>query len=71
LSLSEHDSPSSRPRTACPHPGARGDAIDRAQDAGLFERYNIVSDGDFRAAAEKLDQASGTTPLRRATAEGR
>jgi hypothetical protein len=37
----------------------------------VFERYNIVSDGDFRAAAEKLDQASGTTPLRRATAEGR
>ena len=25
----------------------------------VFERYNIVSDGDLRAAAEKLDLAAG------------
>jgi integrase len=37
----------------------------------VFERYNIVSDGDLRAAADKLDQASGATMLRRASAEGR
>ena len=32
----------------------------------VFERYNIVSDGDLRAAAEKLDQVSGTATHRRA-----
>jgi integrase len=25
----------------------------------VFERYNIVSEGDLRAAADKLDQANG------------
>jgi hypothetical protein len=37
----------------------------------VFERYNIVSDGDLRAAADKLDQASGASMPRRASAEGR
>ena len=39
----------------------------------VFERYNIVGEGDLRAVAEKLDQAAsiGTAPPRRATAEER
>ena len=37
------------------HPRARRDADDRAQDALVFERYNIVSDGDLRDAARRLD----------------
>ena len=40
--------------------------------AAVFERYNIVSEGDLRAAAEKLDQAAMTakaTPLRRVKTE--
>ena len=40
----------------------------------VFERYNIVSEGDLRAAAEKLDQAAMTakaTPLRRVQTQGR
>ena len=37
----------------------------------VFERYNIVIDGDLRAAADKLDQASCATMLRRTSAEGR
>ncbi len=40
----------------------------------VFERYNIVSEGDLRAAAEKLDQAAATAApaiLRRVRAEDR
>jgi integrase len=37
----------------------------------VFERYNIVSAGDLRAAAEKLDQARLATTPRRPMAEGR
>src|SRR5262245_48382083 len=40
----------------------------------VFERYNIVSEGDLRAAVEKLDQAASAPvapPLRRVPAQER
>jgi hypothetical protein len=35
--------------------GACGDAADRPQTRAVFERYNIVSPGDLRDAARRLD----------------
>ena len=32
---------------------------DRPQTRSVFERYNIVSEGDLTAAARRLDEAAG------------
>ena len=41
------------------HSRTRGHADDRAQNPSVFQRYNIVSDGDLREAARKLDARVG------------